>query len=81
MMPSFTAEGLAIAELLANGVRFPLGLYLLSSTYHLLHQVSQKLLLGEPISNLGGLWWFVNMWMNARMHKRLQCYFFAQQFL
>jgi hypothetical protein len=31
---------LLAAELLANGVRFPLGRYLLSSTYHLLHQVS-----------------------------------------
>jgi hypothetical protein len=31
---------LPAAELLANGVRFPLGRYLLSSTDHLLHQVS-----------------------------------------
>jgi hypothetical protein len=31
---------LPAAELLGNGVRFPLGRYLLSSTYHLLHQVS-----------------------------------------
>ena len=45
---------LAAAELLANGVKFPLGRYLLRSTYHLLHQVSEKHLLGEPISNLGG---------------------------
>jgi len=71
---------LPAAELLANGVRFPLGRYLLSSTYHLLHQVSQKLLLGEPIGNLGGPWWFINMWLNAHMHKRLQWDFFAQQF-
>jgi hypothetical protein len=68
---------LTTAELLANGVRFPLGRYLLSSTYHLLHQVSQKLLLGEPIGNLGGPWWFINMWLNAHMHKRLQWDFFA----
>jgi hypothetical protein len=71
---------LPVAELLANGVRFPLGRYLLSSTYHLLHQVSQKLLLGEPIGNLGGPWWFINMWLNAHMHKRLQWDFFAQEF-
>ena len=44
-----TSVYLATAELLAYGARFPLGRYLLSSTYHLLHQVSQKLLLGEPI--------------------------------
>lgn len=63
---------LPAAKLLANGVRLPLSQYLMSSTYHLLHQVSQRLLLGEPIGNLGGLWWFVNMWLNAHMHKRLQ---------
>jgi hypothetical protein len=42
--------------------------------------VSQKLLLGEPIDNLGGPWWFINMWLNAHMHKRLQWDFFVQQF-
>jgi hypothetical protein len=68
---------LLAAKLLANSVRFPLGRYLLSSTYHLLHQVSQKLLLGEPIGNLGGPWWFINMWLNAHIHKRLQWDFFA----
>jgi hypothetical protein len=71
---------LPAAELLANGVRFPLGRHLLSSTYHLLHQVSQKLLLGEPIGNLGGPWWFINIWLNAHKHKCLQWDFFAQQF-
>jgi hypothetical protein len=38
------------------------------------------LLLGEPIGNLGGPWWFVNMWLNAHMHKCLQWDFFAHQF-
>jgi hypothetical protein len=42
--------------------------------------VSQKLLLGEPIGNLGGPWWFINMWLNVHMHKRLQWDFFAQEF-
>jgi len=42
--------------------------------------VCEKLLLGEPIGNLGGSWWFVNMWLNAHMHKRLQWDFFTQQF-
>jgi len=42
--------------------------------------VAEKLLLGESISNLGGPWWFINMWLNAHMHKRLQWDFFAQQF-
>ena len=58
----------------------PLGRYLLGSVYHLLHQVTQKLLLGEPIGNLGGPWWFINMWLNVHMHKRLRFDFFAQQF-
>jgi hypothetical protein len=71
---------LAAAEQLANGSRFPLGRYLLSSTNYLLHQVTKKLLLGKPIGNLGGPWWFINMWLNAHMHKRLQWNFFTQQF-
>jgi len=49
-----TSVYLAAAERLANGGRFPLGRYLLSSAYHLLHQVARKLLLGQPIGNLGG---------------------------
>jgi hypothetical protein len=60
-----TCVYLAAAESLANGARFSLGRYLLGSTYHLLHQVAQKLLLCEPISNLGGPWWFINMWLNV----------------
>ena len=75
-----TSVYLAAAKLLANGVRLPLGQYLLSSAYHLLHQVSQKLILGEPISNSVSPWWFINMWLNAYMHKRLQWNFFTQQF-
>ena len=39
-----------------------------------------KLLLGEPIGNLGGPWWFINMWLNVHMHKRLQFDLFAQRF-
>jgi hypothetical protein len=47
---------LSAAEELANGNKLPLGRYLLGSIYQLLHQVAEKLLLGEPIDNLGGLW-------------------------
>ena len=64
-----TSIYLSVAERLANVNRFPLGWYLLGSIYHLLHQVAEKLLLGEPIGNLGGPWWFINMWLNAHMHK------------
>ena len=74
-----TSVNLSIAERLADGGRFPLGRYLLGSVYHL-HPVAQKLLLGEPIGNLGGPWWFINMWLNVHMNKRLQFDFFAQQF-
>jgi len=35
-------------------------------------------MLGKPISNLGGPWWFINMWLNAHMHKRVQWNFFTQ---
>jgi len=76
-----TSIYLSAAERLANGHRFPLGRYLLSSAYHLLHQVAEKLLLGEPIGNLRGPWWFINMWLNAHMHKRLEWDLFAQKFL
>jgi len=72
-----TSFYLSAAERLADGGRFPLGRYLLGSVYHLLHQVTEKLLLGEPIGNLGGPWWLINMWLNVHMHKRLRFDFFA----
>ena len=71
---------LSAVERLADGNQFPLGRYLLVSVYHLLHQVVEKLLLGEPIGNLGGPWWFINMWLNVHMHKHLRFDFFAQLF-
>jgi len=42
--------------------------------------VAEKLLLGEPIGNLGGPWSFINIWLNVHMHKLLRFNFFAQQF-
>jgi len=75
-----TSVYLAAAERLANGGRFPLGRYLLGSAYHLLHQVTKKLLLGQPIGNLGGPWWFINMWLSLHMHKLLGFDLFAQRF-
>jgi len=75
-----TSVYLSATEKLADGGRFPLGRYLLGSVYHLLHQVAKKLLLGQPIGNLGGPWWFINMWLNVHMHKRLQFDLFAQRF-
>ena len=75
-----TSVYLSAAERLADGGRFPLGRYLLGSTYHLLHQVAEKLLLGQPIGNLGGPWWFINMWLSVHMHKRLGFDLFAQHF-
>ena len=75
-----TSVYLSATERLANGGRFPLGRYLLGSAYHLLHQVAQKLLLGQPIGNLGGPWWFINMWLSLHMHKRLEFDLFAQRF-
>jgi len=66
-----TSVYLSATERLADGGRFPLGRYLLGSIYHLLHQVTEKLLLGQTIGNLGGPWWFINMWLSVHMHKRL----------
>jgi len=63
-----TSVYLSGAEKLAGVGRFPLGPYLLGSVYHLLHQVAEKLLLGQPIGNLGGPWWFINMWLSVHMH-------------
>jgi len=73
-----TSVYLSAVEKLADGGRFPLGRYLLGSVYHLLHQVAEKLLLDQPIGNLGGPWWFINMWLNVHMHNRLQFDLFAQ---
>jgi len=75
-----TSVYLSATGKLAGGGRFPLGRYLLGSVYNLLHQVAEKLLLGQPIGNLGGPWWFINMWLNVHMHKRLRFNLFAQQF-
>jgi hypothetical protein len=75
-----TSVYLSAAERLADGGRFPLGRYLLGSAYHLLHQVARKLLLGQPIGNLGGPWWFINMWLNLHMHKHHEFDLFAQRF-
>jgi len=75
-----TSVYLSAAERLADGGRFPLGRYLLGSVYHLLHQVARKLLLGQPIDNLGGPWWFINKWLSLHMHKRLEFDLFAQRF-
>jgi len=75
-----TSVYLSVAERLANCGRFPLGRYLLGSAYHLLHQVAKKLLLGQSIGNLGGPWWFINMWLSLHMHKSLEFDLFAQRF-
>jgi len=75
-----TSVYLSAAERFANGGRFPLGRYLLGSAYHLLHQVAKKLFLGQSIGNLGGPWWFINMWLSLHMHKRLEFDLFAQRF-
>jgi len=49
-----TSVYLSAAEKLANSGRSPLGRYLLGFVYHLLQEVTDKLLLGQPIGNLGG---------------------------
>ena len=66
-----TNNTLKMAETLASGNPVPLGKHLLGSVYHLLHQVSAKLWADQPISNLGGPWWFIQLWLNMYMHKTM----------
>ena len=75
-----TSVYLSAVERMTDGGRFPLGRYLLGSAYHLFHQVAEKILLGQPIDNLGGPWWFINMWLSVHMHKRLGFDLFTQRF-
>ena len=55
---------LKMGEILAGGNLVPLGKHLLGSDYHLLHQASARLRTDQPISNLGGPWWFIQLWLN-----------------
>jgi hypothetical protein len=59
-----TTNPLALAETLSSRTAVPLGKHLLGSLYQLLHQVSVKLSVGEPIGNLGSPWCFINLWLN-----------------
>jgi len=56
-----TNTNLKLAETLATGNPVPLGKHLLGSVYHLLHQVSSRLRKNQPITNLGGPWWFIQL--------------------
>jgi hypothetical protein len=67
-----TTNPLALAETLSPGNVVPLGKHLLGSVYQLLHQVSVKLSVGEPIGNLGGPWWFINLWLNLHLKAVLK---------
>ena len=66
-----TSNNLKLAETLATGNPVPLGKLLLGSVYHLLHQVLSKLRKNQPITNLGGPWWFIQLWLHMYMHKTM----------
>ena len=66
-----TNNNLKLAETLANGNSVPLGKHLLGSVYHLLHQVSTRLRNNQLITNLGGPWWFIQLWLHMYMHKTM----------
>ena len=66
-----TTNTLKMAENLACGNLISHGKHLLGSVYHLLHQVSVKLKTDQPISNLGGPWWFIQLWLNMYMHRTM----------
>lgn len=75
-----TSNMQAIAEALANGGVIPLGKHLLGSVYSLLHQVSVKLSANEDIGNLGGPWWFIQLWLSLYTHKAMGIDLNALQF-
>ena len=64
-----TNTNLKLAETLATGNPVPLVKHLLGSVYQLLHQVSSRLRKNQPITNLGGPWWFIQLWLQMYMHK------------
>ena len=66
-----TNNNLKLAETLANGKLVPLGKHLLGSFYHLLHQVSIRLRNNQPITNLGGPWWFIQLWLHIYILKTM----------
>ena len=66
-----TNNTLKMAETLASGNPVPLSKHLLRSVYHLLQRVSAKLRADQPISNLGGPWWFIQLWLNMYMNKAM----------
>ena len=43
----------------------------LQASYQLLNQVSAKLATGQSICNVGGSWWFIQLWLNMYMHKTM----------
>ena len=66
-----TSNTLKMVETLADGNQILLGKHLLGSVYYLLHQVSVKLRDDQPIGNLGGPWWFIQLWLNMYMHRTM----------
>jgi hypothetical protein len=66
-----TNNNLKLAKTLARGNLVPLGKHILGSVYHLLHQVSVRLRNDQPIANLGGPWWFIQLWLHMYMHKTM----------
>ena len=66
-----TSNNLKLVETLAIGNSVPIGKHLLGSVYHLLHQVSSRPRKNQPITNLGGPWWFIQLWLHMYMHKTM----------
>lgn len=64
-----TANYWYLAERLSCSADIPLGKCLLGSLYHLMHQVSSKLMMNEPIGIISGPWWLLQLWMNLHLQK------------
>jgi hypothetical protein len=59
----------SMAERLAANSKIPLGKHLLGVVYHMLHQVSARLATNQSPTNIGGPWWFIQLWLNLYTHK------------
>jgi hypothetical protein len=66
-----TNNFLPMADVLADSHALPMGKYLLGSAYLLLHQVSVELRSGRSVKNLGGPWWFIQMWLSLHTTKAI----------
>jgi len=75
-----TTQYQMLAEHLAGGNNFAIGKHLLGLVYRLLHEVSVRLRHNRQIGNLGGPWWFINLWLNNHLQNVMGINIFDRNF-